>query len=236
MPLVEPDSLKALAGSALFYPGAGSDYNEPLELFAPAIAEYWFVDISYFTQEAADDTQPLITSSRVMEFERFELEGPPIAQMKSRQDASGGTYPFLEPCTRSEFYTHRETNSRITVHWRRGFGQRSICLAPDIGVFFHRGDSLGEGGSNTHWLSNRWISDILGRLRDGGLVVTDGSLAHVSQIHKIQKSDLLPECAFEQAAPFEKWGRLWTCVGWAGSRNGPTLIWKLDAIKALRAR
>jgi len=66
MPLVEPDSLEALAGSALFYPGAGSDYNEPLELFAPAIAEYWFVDISYFTQEAADATQPDLVAGKAI--------------------------------------------------------------------------------------------------------------------------------------------------------------------------
>lgn len=148
---------------------------------------------------------------------------------ETRLDKCGRPYPFIEPCTRSEFYHHRASKSRIVVHRRRGFGQRSIRLVGGIGVFFHRGDSSGEGGSNVHWLSRRWISEVMTRLRDGGLIVTDGSLAHANPLRKFHRRDTSSEAAFAAAVPFEKWGRHWTCVGWAERRYGPTLIWKTSA-------
>ena len=37
--------LKGLRGTALFYPGTGNDWKEPIELFVPYITEFWFVDI-----------------------------------------------------------------------------------------------------------------------------------------------------------------------------------------------
>jgi hypothetical protein len=105
-----------------------------------------------------------------------------------------------------------------SLHRRRGFGQRSIALVPDIGVLFHRGDSPGEGGSNVHWLSRRWIQEVLDRLRDGGLVVTDGSLAHARALRRFHNQEVSSEGAFEQAASFSKWGRRWHCVGRASRR------------------
>jgi len=230
MSFIESDALEALRGSALYYPSAGDDYKEPLDIFMPVIGEFWFVDITYFTRQSANNVPPLLSNSASVEFESFESAGPPIASVESRVDVRGMSYPFLEPCTRSEFYVHRKTNSRITVNRRRGFGQRSISLVPDIGVFFHRGDSPGESGSNVRWLSNRWVGEILSRLREGGLIVTDGSLAHVHKLRQIQRSDLSPEQAFANATPFERWGYRWTCLGWAGRRYGPTLIWKLCAV------
>lgn len=199
MSLIQPCALDEIRGAALFYPSAGEDWREPLELFAPAIAEFWFVDVAYFTRLPADVVEPWIQDSTVFDFQGFTLNGPPLARHETRVDRSSGrSYPFVEPCTRTEVYEHRPTNTRIRVHRRRGFGQRSISVVPDIGVFFHRGDSPGEGGSNVHWLSNRWISTILGRLRDGGVVVTDGSLANAHHLRKFRHDDVAPEIAFEQ--------------------------------------
>lgn len=126
MSFVKPEALKPLRGAALFYPSAGNDYYEPLEFFAPVITEFWFVDVAYFTRQSADAVEPLFPHSALMQFQRFSLEGPPIVQFEFRVDASGTSYPFIEPCTRSEFYRHRPTNTIIAVHRRRGFGQRLI--------------------------------------------------------------------------------------------------------------
>ena len=223
--------LDAVRGAALFYPSAGEDWREPLELFAPAIAEFWFVDVASFARRPADVVEPLIRHSAVFDFQEFSLSGPALAPLERRVDPSSGrSYPFVEPCTVTEVYVHRPTKTRIRVHRRRGFSQRSISMVPDMSVFFHRGDSPADGGSNVHWLSNRWISTVLCRLRDGGVVVTDGSLADARQLRRFHRHDVAPELAFERATSFNKWGRRWTCVGWGGTRYGPTLIWQTRAV------
>lgn len=228
MSFIDPTVLEPLRGASLFYPSAGRDWNEALGLFIPTITDYWFVDVAYFTHGRRGDTRtPMLAAQEDLSFQGFELTGPPIAERETRQDPSTGRhYPFIEPCTRSEVYYHGSTQSRIVVHWRRGFGQRSIACVDDIGVFFHRGDSPGEGGSNVYWLSPRWIGQVTTRLRDGGLVVTDGSLTRERKFFNFQRRGLGSEAAFAEARPFSKWGRHWTCVGWASERGGPTLIWK----------
>jgi hypothetical protein len=228
MSFVQNHALEALRGAALFYPSAGEDWHEPLEFFAPAIAEFWFVDVAYFTRQPADVVEPLVQDSAVFDFQGFTLDGPALARPERRVDrASGQSYPFIEPCTRTEVYLHRPTNMRIRVHRRRGFGQCSISLVPDVGVFFHRGDSPGEGGSNVYWLSRRWFPQVSVRLRAEGLVVTDGCLAHVRPLRKIRRQAWSAQRACDQAAHFKKWGRRWTCVGWIGRRKTP--VWQLTA-------
>jgi hypothetical protein len=227
MSFVQPHVLDSLRGAALFYPSAGEDWYEPLMAFAPAIAEFWFVDVGYFTLRPADVVRPLVQDSAVLDFQGFALVGPALARPERRLDPSGQSYPFIEPCTRTEIYVHRSTNTPIRVHRRRGFGQRSISLVPDIGVFFHRGDSPGEGGSNVYWLSKRWFPTLSRHLRDGGLVATSGCLAHVRQLRQMRRRYSSPQRAFEEGARFDKWDRRWTCVGWVGDQGTP--VWQLTA-------
>ena len=226
---VAPSALVGIHGP-LFYPSAGEDWNDPVRLFFPAVREFWFVDPRYFVEsERADGSEPALNGNADFKFERFELSGPPTARRETRVGADGREYPYLEPCTRTEYYRHHTTNESLVLHRRRGYGQRSIEKVPNIGVFFHRGDSRGEGGSNVYWLSNHWVPHWLGRLPDGGLVATDGSLAQCRQLRRFHRSNTTPTEAFHQSAPFTKWGRRWTCVGWADRRYGPTLIWQLSA-------
>jgi len=214
----------------LFYPSAGKDWNAPVRAFFPAVREFWFVDVAYFlSNDPADRSEPALSGNADFKFERFELSGPPTAGLERRAGADGRNYPYLEPCTRTEYYRDHTTNESLVLHLRRGYGQRSIERVPNIGVFFHRGDSPGESGSNVYWLSRRWVQHWLGRLPDAGLVATDGSLAQCRQLRRFHRSNTTPAEAFQQSAPFTKWGRRWTCVGWAGQRNGPTLIWQLNA-------
>jgi hypothetical protein len=158
---------------------------------------------------------------------------------------TGRSYPFIEPCTRSELYRHKPTNTLITLHRRRGYGQRSILRVSDIGVFFHRGDIPGEGGSGIHWLSKRMWPVVSAQLRTRGLITTGGSMAHVRrQIRQIERRYLSAKTACEQSAHFDKWGLRWTCVGWvsnsrrehaiafdrtAEAATVPTPLWQLTA-------
>jgi hypothetical protein len=120
-----------------------------------------------------------------------------------------------------------------------------------LGIFFFRGISS-EGGSNHSWMSDkpvymirgepkvRLIHMLLNALPDGGLIVTDASLGYFQDKH-IKKSheyyplheffsnrDVSCQEAYERAKPFEdSFGRSFRCVGYAGMKNGPTLIWQV---------
>ncbi|MCC6489492.1 MAG: hypothetical protein IT364_18485 [Candidatus Hydrogenedentes bacterium] len=232
MAYIDPQSLEHLRGSSFYYPCAGHDFEEPFSSFVPYIRDFWFVDIVYFRDDSALNARPLFAGSKKVKFVGFDLDGEPTAGMENRTDeTTGRNYPFLTPCTRREQYEFIETGDLITVNRRRGFGEKSIEHVPDIGVFFHRYDSSGEGGSNREWLSERRFHLISERLRDGGVVATDGSLAQAHRFQEIRLRGQSPEVAFESERdrPFTMLNRVWTCIGWIGRTSPPTLVWKLMA-------
>jgi hypothetical protein len=223
MSFVKPEALDSVRGAALFYPVAGTDCRDAIACFAPFITDFGFVDVNYFTSRPADAVPPLIGGSSPFEFQGFTLDGPAIARHEVRVDAVSGTsYRFLEPCTRSEVYSHTPTSSLITVNRRRGYGQRSILQVQDIGVFFHRGDSRGEGGSCIYWLSKRMWPLIGSRMRQGGLIASDGSMTKLRpRIRQFSNKYLSVQIACEESAYFDKWGFRWTCVGWVSNSERP---------------
>ena len=102
-----------------------------------------------------------------------------------------------------------------------------------LGVFFHRGDTLaqGEASSGVPWLGRSLFSIVLSKLISGGLVVTDGSNLTpdgpqgLAQFHNDKE---VQEAAATAARPFEYETRRFTCIAYAGTKNGPTLVWRVS--------
>jgi hypothetical protein len=92
-----------------------------------------------------------------------------------------------------------------------------------LSIFFHRGDSDGEGGSGFYWLGRKRLRDVLSCLEPDGVLVSDGSNALRSfrcgrSALQIDQDHIPP--------PIEVASRRFACVGYLGDRNGPTLVWK----------
>jgi hypothetical protein len=198
---LEPDVLKGIAGTALFYPCCGQDLELSIRLFASAVSDFYFVDIR----------RP----------RRPELHD--IAQFKSTvRRSSAGADTFVHLASEHEFRLHR---------WQR-CGEDVLQELPKLGVFFFRGDNPvdGEGSSGVLWLGGELFWHILALLVPGGLVVTDGSNPgpygpkHLSDFYHNRD---IRDRATSAAAPFDYRGRRFTCVGYAGEKNGPTLIWQV---------
>jgi hypothetical protein len=168
------------AGRRLFYPAAGSDWNEILLRFADYIDEFHFCDNGrlYWDLEALQSEWPFENPSLYRRSDPPEIDGP----SQTKLDPAIG-YPNLERGYLREIYQRLGDGRQLKVVRRRGFGQCALAEFParSIGVFVHRGDSptRGEGGSNLYFLANKkrdyepssnLFDKLALRLSDGALI------------------------------------------------------------------
>jgi hypothetical protein len=243
-PDVSPDvyidptcDLHGLSATALFYPCSGADLWTPITLFAPLVAQLHFADVGYFRAGHQN--------TRTFGLDTPVEEAAPIA-------APSGQWAFAERKIlprirgwRSEDARALQEQYRLTDSGRSFDVIRSNAHCEDaleqperpLGVFFYRGDSLGEGGSGILWNGFVLFETILDRLVDGGLFVTDGSnpdaLARdgFAEAHPILSARYMKEdkgWRHMLGRTFRPYGgSVLTCVGFAGFRYGATLIWQL---------
>lgn len=228
--------LARITGKLLFYPCAGEDWKKPLEVFWPAIKEFWFSDLHYALDP---EPPPIFSDGSDFRLVCRRTLGDPKSEIEWRQSDNGRPYRYLKPSALEETYVHRRNHDQLVVNRRRGFGQYAIRTLNDrsIGVFFHRGDSAGEGGSGVCFLGNvrrrhEPISCLFEKLSnkfaDEAVIVTDGSNCRIKQLKKFYfNNEISGAVAFGQLrdTAFHRWGFEWQCVGYLDARHGPTLVW-----------
>ena len=193
--------LNPIADTALFYPCCGSDLLIPIELFASVITDFYFIDIKQPPPPKLDHIADYQTKSRLN---------------------SDTIYNFL----------HRESMHKFRLHCWKQRGEDALSKLPKLGVFFYRGDNPvdGEGSSGVLWLGGGLFSQVLSLLVSSGLVVTDGSNCdssgptHLSDFYQNRE---IRDQAMKKAVPFDYLDRKFTCVGYAGEKYGPTLVWQV---------
>jgi hypothetical protein len=206
-------ALAGLAGGCLFYPSAGGDRELPLRVFRPWIRDFWFVDPTY-------------------DLER--QYGPPghVCDV-AFENVEGRTLVAGEPYTlhvRHETYPDDQGDFAVHACRGRGFDAFHTLLRlrqKRVAVFFHRGDSPGEGGSSFRWLRNSRLLSVLGHLEPGGLIVSDGSLAMRAFRQRVAEGRDTDPATYR---PFERHGHRLECVAYLGPRYGPTLAWQVTAV------
>ncbi|MCI0709990.1 MAG: hypothetical protein L0154_07485 [Chloroflexi bacterium] len=218
---------------------------DAIRLFAPHITEFFFVDWSYFQRKPADQVKPILQHKPAYQLIDVEFsEGPLSAITEWRIDPdTGRSYRWIEPCRRSERYIHVPSSQEIVIHRRRGSGASGLKkLIQQLGIFYYRGDS--SEGSNLLWLrvntrkhkrGKRFLFDeVLDRIVDNGLIVTDGSNCPYGEYHEFARfhathDEISGEEAMRSATSFTDCrGFSYRCVGYAGHRYGPTLIWQVS--------
>jgi len=237
--ILDEKILHGIEGKALFYPCSGNDLLVPIEIFSPYVTDFWFIDRGYFSpghqdtrfygaDVSADKQPPVLLSDNRYKFLNKVIEGPP----------SWDPYKMdIEPCVLCETYLHIQTGREIRVHRRRGYGFSAIrneTAIGKLGVFFYRGDSQGDGGSGNLWLSKEHLNEVLERLVNGGLLALDGSDGspwgrggEISKYAWKSPSQRPSELIKSMTAFQDNKGRRFACVGYAGNRYGPTMIWQV---------
>lgn len=238
--ILDTSLLEPLEGSTLFYPCSGNDLITPITLFSPYISNFWFVDRGYFTpghqdtrfdglDAPADEQPPLLADNPLYRLLDTRIKG----KVSQRRKVD------IDPCILTEHYEHLATGKTICIHKRRGYGFSAFRNEDlgDLGVFFYRGDSSGEGGSGNHWLKADHMGEILAKLLPGGLIVSDGSdgacyyskgAAYGPVLRQYRDSKKNIQAIMDEKPAFkDKLGHQFKCVGYAGHRYGPTLIWQV---------
>lgn len=219
----------------LFYPCSGNDLIAPVNMFSEHLTDLWFIDRGYFTPGHQDtkvfglDLDAHLVKPVLQNLSNYELTRKSIAGLPSFEQSNNN----IEPCVKSETYLHKNTNKEFKLHLRRGYGVSALNNdIKRISVFFYRGDSDGEGGSGTQWLNSSRFHEVLKKMVNNGLIVTDGSqscgsIQYAKFATFFRSKDGYEDYIHNRETFYDNQGFKFECVGFAGHRYGPTLIWKL---------
>jgi hypothetical protein len=242
--------LRRLAGASLFYPCSGDDLAFPLQIFHPYFSDFWFVDVGYFTSAGSADQGKNVLNNRDYSFliKEVTIQDDPLPPGECEDDDK---YRGVLPRLRTETYRHTTSGRHLRIHrYRRRAPSVLRLLKDSIGVFFYRGDSDDGGGSKTLWLTPHFkhgkpnqrpslIEEVIDRMVDGGLVVTDGSNCHpkinpskinpYSEFGKFRSKSVDPNTAWQLVKAFtNERGDQFTCVGHVGRHyESPVLVWQV---------
>ena len=207
-----------------FYPCAGRDIRIFLRLFAHTVDTFWFADTKYARGNPIRWSVPSLKLPKwnpVFEEELFlESKATEIPVAVKR-------YQFL----------NERFNKTVTINFAAGHAIEVFERLPVenvLAVFCHRGDSTGEGGSDTFWLRDRGgatypqgqLVRVLDSLTNGSLVISDGSNAE-PQFSSYHRDSEAPNDAHRTQKAFSIGDKHFECVGAIDNNYGPTFVWQV---------
>lgn len=245
-------ALERIGHLPLFYPCSGADLLAPIKTFAPYIKEFWFVDKDYFRDMKPEQERPALALKDGYKLLNVAFRKIDDSVWEGRKNVYKAHYEVCPRVVRIETYQHLTSGSIITIHRHRRTGPSALETEIDqLGIFYYRGDSNADGGSKTHWLTiHKWatpgeqkrtlrkgalIFEVLDKLVDGGLIVTDGSMCMgknnpYRELQRFHSDHAIKAKAVNEAQQFtDPTGRKFHCIGYAGEcYRCPTLIWQVS--------
>lgn len=197
-------------GKLLLSVCASMDIPDFVQAFGPRFDTFLFVDLKY-------DFLRMMIPQIVGWVEvpgTKRVEGKPSDQVRI-VEVGESRYREIEPAWMRVNYTNKETGKVIELCFRRGFGQYALHELENgsLSMFVHRGDSRGEGGSNTFFLANRRtkhpplsrLFDVVkSKLSKEAWIASDGSNCDIVQLRRASKN--LEEVEHFQSKGL-RWGR-----------------------------
>ena len=229
----------------LFYPCCGEDIFDAIQYFNSFVDTFFFCDIKIRinnqTIRKIKSNLPdfdLLKSYEVFTWKKYSGYSDSRRQEASRQNIEPSLYEKKLKKT-TQIWNNEKKNKQITIIWYEGDGYEVFTkeeILTQIGIFFYRGDSGGEGGSNVGWLKvegdigkiNKHFDVVLQKLSNNGLIVTDGS--NCGEKYKFLKSycDIRKELALENLPSVRKEKNEFKCIGKITPRYGHTLVWQIE--------
>jgi hypothetical protein len=210
--------------ASLYYPCAGQDWKEVLALFGPWMQSLRFCDLKYQFDAGWSSSWP---EDWALAGGAWRVTGPMVSQVRRLH-----FFRHVDPAMLRGAVRHVSTGRVVDLRFRRGFGQQGLHEIPDgtLDVFLHRGDGIGEGGSDVWFLANRpaahaplaRLLDVIARkLRYPGLIGSDGSNTDIRQLRQAAYND--PNAPTR----FNAQGLSWRRVGDVPFRGHLTVFWEV---------
>jgi len=236
------------ANYALFYPCCGNDIFDAISYFHSIVDTFFFCDtnrcvINSVTHRQIKEILP--DFDLVKSFEEY------IWKTNERPNRREDIEPPL----------YQKTSKKLTQIWRNEKKNKDISIIRVVGdgyeiftndgllkkiaIFFYRGDSYSEGGSDVRWLETKndeslhggrgkHFDIVLQKITNKGLIVTDGS-NHGKEFHFFrQYCNSINRIGREFVDKVTKDGYTFNCVGKITPRYGPTLVWQIETETDLR--
>ena len=245
-----------LPNGILFYPCCGDDTYEPIMQFRDTATEFHFVDINRvprFPKLECDNRYRRVTGrnnnkneqkevipssliERLIERQRKEtsVDKSNIERLKQMGIQSTGFRGQVTISKKEIWESTISTKSEIMIYGHKQDGLIKFLEFDEIGVFYLRGDSLGEGGSGQQWFQPKLFDLILDKLVDGGFIVTDGSGQHYETRDIVPWKNLWKGIDFSdpdsKPDDFIYRERYFSCIGKCGERYGPVFLWKVNKV------
>lgn len=219
----------------LLYPSAGNnDWKISFKQFKNKIDKFIFVDIIY-TSRSIENFKEYLSSIGEIENESI------IGNFDNCIKSLNKKFRELDPA----YYAVELTINGNTKHivFRKGFGQYALNELDDnsLDIFYHRGDSQGEGGSNVFYLGNRkanhlplakLFDKLKSKLKTKSLIVSDGSNTDSKQLNKLYediynlKKEEVKKNVIDKTINI--YGTDIVCMDVLDYRYNHTLVWKVS--------
>ena len=175
--------------SSLFYPSAGNDLITPIFMGLPYCTQFYFYDANHS-----------IPSSL-----------PGILAGINGVSGITGTPQWV--ALRSNHYLNFEFNKIARrIHYIRADNTKFLEEDAELKFYFHRGDSMGEGGSGQKW-DSEFLPELLKKIpkNEVCLYLSDGQPGGFDEHHSLEKIEL--------NLPFVQRGRFYFCGKLANSMS-----------------
>lgn len=212
----------------LFYPSCGHDTLMPTKLFKNKVDEFNFVDIMWipFTRYNRIRNLKVINSYSTTKHLSDDVIKLANGIFKPRTN-----YKIEKSYLVTDKVKNITNNKTIFINRYKQDGLTIFYTLDKISVFYLVGDSAGEGGSGQFWFQPGLFDEILNKLIDGGLIVTDGSGKPELMSREYNESEWSGLWKHdEQIGKFVYKDRKFKLQGIVGKRYGPIKVWQVKKI------
>lgn len=191
-----------IPAGALFYPCSGSDTCDPLYMFMDQVNEFHFADMGSIMLPNVE--RPNMVSRRIPD---MLLDQSLVKAVRSKGRISIPFEKSNNPINvrHVSWELTGDEDRNVDIYCWRTNAKHLLPFLKSIAVYYYRGDGHGEGGSGLDWLNSNWFDQVLEKMPNGALILTDCGNVELSDKPTVPWSKMPIFSDFENRSVQEKY-------------------------------